>query len=53
VGGLAGYAFRVTATDAPDSFRIRIWKKSGGEVVYDNANSPRLSGVLTIGDHTH
>jgi hypothetical protein len=51
VNGTGGYAFRITATQAPDSFRIRIWKKSGGDVVYDNATSPRLIGILAIGDH--
>ncbi|MCH5677456.1 family 43 glycosylhydrolase [Streptomyces gilvus] len=51
VNGKSGYAFRVTATDTPDNFRIGIWKKSDGDVVYDNATSPRLLGVLTIGDH--
>ncbi|MEU6353901.1 family 43 glycosylhydrolase [Streptomyces sp. NPDC047072] len=49
VNGKAGYAFRVTATDGPDSFRIRIWKESGGDVVYDNATSPKLVGVLSVG----
>jgi large repetitive protein len=51
VNGTGGYAFRITATQAPDSFRIRIWKKSGGDVVYDNATSPKLVGILAIGDH--
>ncbi|MEV6166613.1 family 43 glycosylhydrolase [Streptomyces sp. NPDC051954] len=48
VDGTRGYAFRVTATDAPDSFRIRIWKTSGGEVLYDNATSPKLKGIITL-----
>ncbi|MEU6256826.1 family 43 glycosylhydrolase [Streptomyces sp. NPDC047043] len=52
VNGTGGYAFRVTATETPDTFRIRIWKKSGGDVVYDNATSPRLLGIVTIGNRT-
>ena len=51
VNGTGGYAFRVTATDAPDTFRIRIWKKSGGDVLYDNATSPKLMGIVTVGNH--
>jgi hypothetical protein len=31
------YAFMLTATDGiPDSFRIKIWDKASGEVIYDN-----------------
>ncbi|SNX56066.1 glycosyl hydrolase family 43 [Streptomyces sp. TLI_55] len=47
VNGGSGYGFRVTAT--ADTFRIKIWKKAGGEVVYDNATSPKLAGIITIG----
>ncbi|CAM5243771.1 hypothetical protein SALBM311S_11050 [Streptomyces alboniger] len=36
VAGAGGYGFRVTATDGPDSFRIKIWRKATGDVVYDN-----------------
>ncbi|MFJ6000436.1 family 43 glycosylhydrolase [Streptomyces sp. NPDC092370] len=50
VGGTSGYAFRVTATDGPDSFRIRIWKKSTGDVVYDNAEGAKPTGLITIGN---
>jgi GH43 family beta-xylosidase len=32
VNGTGGYGFRITATDDPDTFRIRIWKKSGSSV---------------------
>ena len=48
LGGKSGYAFRVTATDAPDTFRIKIWKKSPGHVVYDNLTGSKVSGVITI-----
>ncbi|MFI9169337.1 family 43 glycosylhydrolase [Streptomyces lincolnensis] len=50
VNGVGGYAFRVTATDAPDTFRIRIWKKSGGDVLYDNTTGARIIGVIALGD---
>ncbi|MFI1722709.1 family 43 glycosylhydrolase [Streptomyces sp. NPDC020489] len=49
VNGTGGYVFRVTATDAPDGFRLRIWKKSGGDVVYDNATSSKITGIVTVG----
>ena len=49
VAGTAGYAFRVTATDAPDTFRIKIWKKSTGAVVYDLTGTAKVTGALTIG----
>ncbi|MEU4486843.1 family 43 glycosylhydrolase [Streptomyces purpurascens] len=51
VGGKSGYAFRVTATDGPDSFRIKIWKKSTGDVLYDNKTGARTKGIITIGNH--
>ncbi len=51
VGGKSGYAFRVTATDGPDTFRIRIWKKSTGDVLYDNRTGARTKGIVTIGNH--
>ncbi|MFE7270940.1 family 43 glycosylhydrolase [Streptomyces sp. NPDC057623] len=49
VDGSGGYVFRITATDGPDTFRIKIWKKSTGDVVYDNADGARTTGLLTIG----
>ncbi|WP_328744309.1 family 43 glycosylhydrolase [Streptomyces sp. NBC_00285] len=49
VNGKSGYAFRVTATDGPDTFRIKIWKKSGGEVVYDNLTGSKVTGVIAFG----
>ncbi|MEU0114087.1 family 43 glycosylhydrolase [Streptomyces bobili] len=49
VAGTAGYSFRVTATDAPDTFRIKIWKKSTGAVVYDLTGTAKVTGTLTIG----
>ncbi|KOG16991.1 family 43 glycosylhydrolase [Streptomyces viridochromogenes] len=50
VNGSGGYGFRITATDGPDTFRIKIWKKSTGDVVYDNADGARTTGVVRIGD---
>ncbi|MDF3143203.1 MULTISPECIES: family 43 glycosylhydrolase [unclassified Streptomyces] len=47
--GSSGYGFRVTATDAPDTFRIRIWKKSTGDVVYDNVTGAKTAGFVTLG----
>ncbi|MFE6176760.1 family 43 glycosylhydrolase [Streptomyces sp. NPDC056464] len=49
VNGSGGYGFRVTATDAPDTFRIRIWKKSTGDVVHDNVTGARTAGFITVG----
>ncbi|TXS46253.1 hydrolase [Streptomyces sp. uw30] len=49
VNGNGGYGFRVTATDAPDTFRIRIWQKSTGDVVYDNLTGARATGFVTVG----
>ncbi|MDF2268524.1 family 43 glycosylhydrolase [Streptomyces coacervatus] len=51
VDGSGGYGFRITATDGPDTYRIRIWKKSTGAVVYDNQDGTRTSGTVIIGDH--
>ncbi|MFC9243657.1 family 43 glycosylhydrolase [Streptomyces sp. NPDC057136] len=48
VNGTGGYAFRITVTDAPDTFRIRIWKKSTGDVLYDNATGTGTKGI-TLG----
>ncbi|MGW2381045.1 family 43 glycosylhydrolase [Streptomyces sp. NPDC001658] len=50
VNGVGGYAFRITATDGPDTFRVRIWKKSGGDVLYDNTTGARITGVIALGD---
>ncbi|NUO46270.1 MAG: family 43 glycosylhydrolase, partial [Streptomyces sp.] len=47
IDGKGGYAFRITAT--ADTFRVSIWKKAGGDIVYDNATSPKLTGIITIG----
>ncbi|AZQ33131.1 hydrolase [Streptomyces cyaneochromogenes] len=49
VNGSGGHAFRITATDAPDTFRIRIWKKSTGDVVYDNLTGAQTTGIVEIG----
>ena len=47
INGSGDYGFQLTATDGQvaggggvDKFRIKIWSKSGGQVVYDNAPSP-------------
>ncbi|MFM9599115.1 family 43 glycosylhydrolase [Streptomyces turgidiscabies] len=45
VNGKDGYAFRITATDKPDTFRIQIWKKSSGAVVYDNRTGTATKGI--------
>ncbi|MET8979521.1 family 43 glycosylhydrolase [Streptomyces sp. NPDC004539] len=47
VNRTAGYAFRVTAVDGPDTFRIKIWQKSTGKVVYDGGG--RSGGVIIVG----
>ncbi|MGC0406190.1 beta-xylosidase [Streptomyces sp. SAI-126] len=49
VNGKRGYAFRVTVTDDPDSFRLRIWAESGGAVVYDNATGSKITGFVSVG----
>ncbi|MDT0484155.1 family 43 glycosylhydrolase [Streptomyces doebereineriae] len=49
VEGKSGYGFRITATDAPDTFHLRIFKKSGGEVVYDNVTGSKITGVIAVG----
>ncbi|WP_031486078.1 family 43 glycosylhydrolase [Streptomyces bicolor] len=49
VAGSGGYGFRITATDGPDTFRIRIWKKSTGDVVYDNLSGAKAMGVVEVG----
>ncbi|WP_329331836.1 family 43 glycosylhydrolase [Streptomyces sp. NBC_00663] len=47
IDGKSGYGFRITAT--PDTIRVSIWKKTGGDIVYDNATSPKMTGIITIG----
>ncbi|GKQ34914.1 family 43 glycosylhydrolase [Streptomyces sp. A012304] len=49
VNGVTGYAFRVTATDTPDTFDIRIWKKSTGQVVYDLPTAAKVTGAISVG----
>ncbi|MFI5551279.1 family 43 glycosylhydrolase [Streptomyces sp. NPDC051738] len=49
VNGSAGYGFRVTATDVPDTFRIKVWQKSTGDIVYDNVTGARTVGFVTVG----
>ncbi|WP_329310904.1 family 43 glycosylhydrolase [Streptomyces sp. NBC_01262] len=52
VNGTAGYGFRVWLTDSPDTFRIRIWNKATGDVVYDNLTGARTTGIaLSAGRH--
>ncbi|WP_030930913.1 family 43 glycosylhydrolase [Streptomyces sp. NRRL S-646] len=53
VDGHGGYGFRLTATDRPDTYRIRIWKKTTGDVVYDNQDGTRTTGTVTVGSHRH
>ncbi|MGW1777795.1 family 43 glycosylhydrolase [Streptomyces sp. NPDC002143] len=48
VNGKTGYSFRITATDGPDTFRIKIWKTSGGQVVHDSGTAP-VRGIVTVG----
>lgn len=37
INGVGEYKFMLTATDGtPDKFRIKIWDKSTGEIIYDN-----------------
>ncbi|PIM71428.1 hydrolase [Streptomyces sp. JV178] len=45
VGGASGYAFRITATDGPDTFKIKIWKKSTGKVLYENTTAAKTRGI--------
>ncbi len=49
VNGKGGHAFRITATDGPDTLRVKVWKKSTGDVVYDNAVGTRTTGVVKVG----
>ncbi|WP_369240692.1 family 43 glycosylhydrolase [Streptomyces sp. R21] len=52
VNGNGGYGFRITATDKPDTFLIKIWKKSTGDVVYDNHAGTRTTGAVSVGNHS-
>lgn len=49
VNGKSGYSFRIMATDGPDTFRIKIWKTSGGQVVHDSRAATMVRGIVTIG----
>ncbi|MEU9283567.1 family 43 glycosylhydrolase [Streptomyces sp. NPDC048275] len=51
VNGSGGYGFRITATDGPDTFHIEVWKKSTGDIVYDNVTGARTNGAIHVGDH--
>lgn len=46
VNGESGYSFRITATDGPDTFRIKIWKTSGGQVVHDSIAATMVRGIV-------
>ncbi|MFG2126767.1 family 43 glycosylhydrolase [Streptomyces sp. NPDC048751] len=46
LNGTTGYAFRLMVTDSPDTFRIKIWKKSTGAVVYDNRTGSKAYGII-------
>ncbi|WP_149823887.1 family 43 glycosylhydrolase [Streptomyces tailanensis] len=48
VNGKSGYAFRITATDGPDTFQIKIWNVAGGEAVYENVEAAKTTGI-TVG----
>lgn len=48
VNGAGSYAFTLTATDAPDTFRIKVWEKSSGNVVYDVTTTSLGGGNVTI-----
>ncbi|MET7703782.1 family 43 glycosylhydrolase [Streptomyces sp. NPDC005485] len=51
VNGKSGYGFRITATDKPDTFLIKIWKKSTDDVVYDNRAGAKTTGTVSVGNH--
>ncbi|GGK78367.1 family 43 glycosylhydrolase [Streptomyces flaveus] len=46
VNGTSGYGFRITVTNSPDTYRIKIWKKSTGDVVYDNLTGSKAYGII-------
>ncbi|OAH13686.1 family 43 glycosylhydrolase [Streptomyces jeddahensis] len=45
VNGTGGYGFRITVTDGPDTFRIKLWNKSTGDVLYDNLTGAATHGI--------
>ncbi len=48
LNGESGYQFMLTATDGSvDLFRIKIWKTSTGEIIYDNQMGSSDSSELT------
>jgi hypothetical protein len=52
INGAGEYKFMLTAIDgSPDKFRIKIWDKVTGEVIYDNQSGARDSAdpVTAIG----
>ncbi|MFJ1969626.1 family 43 glycosylhydrolase [Streptomyces sp. NPDC087903] len=48
VRGTGGYGVRITATDNPDTIHVKLWKKSTGDIVYDNLTGARATGVITV-----
>lgn len=52
VNGVAGYQFMIWASDgSPDTFRIKIWHETSGDVIYDNdAGTPLGGGSIVIHD---
>ncbi|MEV0227360.1 family 43 glycosylhydrolase [Streptomyces sp. NPDC050704] len=46
VNGTGGYGFRITITDSPDTYRIKLWKKSTGDVLYDNLKGSKAYGII-------
>jgi hypothetical protein len=54
VNGVGGYGFLLTATDGQlaggggtDRFRIKIWNKTSGDVVYDSQMGAALDAAPT------
>ncbi len=50
INGAGSYGFIITVTDGqPDTFRIQIWDKTTGTVIFDNnANTPLSGGQIVI-----
>ncbi|GAA2645727.1 family 43 glycosylhydrolase [Streptomyces vastus] len=46
VNGTSGYGFRISVTNSPDTYRIKIWKKSTGDVLYDNLTGSKAYGII-------
>ncbi|MFE9644096.1 family 43 glycosylhydrolase [Streptomyces sp. NPDC006365] len=46
VNGTSGYGFRITVTNSPDTYRIKIWKKTTGDVLYDNLTGSKAYGII-------